>query len=47
MGRDYNVFDYALMLGAAGVLAKFAAASLGLTQTILVGFDCGDYARIA
>ncbi len=47
LGRDYNVFDYGLMLGAAGLLAKFAAARLGLTETILVGFDCSDYARVA
>lgn len=30
LGADYNVFDYGLMLGAAGTLAKFAARELEL-----------------
>jgi hypothetical protein len=47
LGRDYNVFDYGLMLGAAGLLAKFAAQRLDFRQAILVGFDCGDFARFA
>jgi hypothetical protein len=45
LGADYNVFDYGLMLGAAGTLAKFAARELQLPQAIMVGFDCGDAAR--
>jgi hypothetical protein len=47
LDRDYNVFDYALMLGAAGALAKFAARRLELPHVIMVGFDCGDAARFA
>jgi hypothetical protein len=45
LGADYNVFDYGLMLGAAGALAKFAARELQLPHAIMVGFDCGDAAR--
>ncbi|HJR66290.1 MAG TPA: hypothetical protein VJ802_07650 [Gemmatimonadaceae bacterium] len=45
LGADYNVFDYGLMLGAAGILAKFAARELKLPHAIMVGFDCGDAAR--
>ena len=45
LGADYNVFDYGLMLGAAGTLAKFAARELQLPHAIMVGFDCGDAVR--
>jgi hypothetical protein len=47
LGPDYNVFDYGLMLGAAGVLAKFAAHELTLPYPIMVGFDSGDFGRFA
>jgi OPT oligopeptide transporter protein len=47
LGPDYNVFDYGLMLGAAGTLAKFAVRRLQLSHAIMVGFDCGDSARFA
>jgi len=43
----FSVFDYALMFGAAATLSRFAARSLGITLPIYVGFDSGDFARIA
>ena len=43
----FSVFDYAVMFGAAATLSRFAALSLGIERPIYVGFDSGDYARIA
>src|SRR5262245_10569598 len=43
----FSVFDYAVMFGAAATLSRFAARSLGITVPIYVGFDSGDFARIA
>jgi hypothetical protein len=45
-GEDYNSYDYALMFGAAAILAKFAMRELGLKETLLVGFDSGDRAVV-
>lgn len=45
-GEDYNSYDYALMFGAAAILAEFAMRELGLNQTLLVGFDSGDRAVV-
>ena len=50
IGRNspkFCVFDYAVMFGAAATLSRFAAQSLGITLPIYVGFDSGDFARIA
>jgi hypothetical protein len=47
LGHDRNVFDYGLMLGAAGILAKFSARALRLDGAVIVGFDGGDYAQVA
>jgi len=47
LGPHYTVFEYGLMLGAAGVLAKFAAHELKLPYPIMVGFDSGDFGRFA
>jgi len=46
-GDDYNFYDYALMFGAAALLAKFAMRELRLDHTLLVGFDSGDVALVA
>ena len=39
-------FSYALIWGAAGILAKYSAQRLGLRQHLLVGFDSGDVERV-
>jgi len=39
----YDFFDYAMMFGAAAMLAKFALRELGITKTLVVGFDSGDH----
>jgi hypothetical protein len=47
---DHNqlaVFDYAVRFGAAAVVSKFAALSLGLRLPVYVGFDSGDFACVA
>jgi hypothetical protein len=41
-GDDYNFYDYALMFGAAAVLAKFSLQRLALEYPLIVGFDSGD-----
>ncbi len=41
-----ELFDYAVMFGAAALLTKFAALSLGVRLPIYLGFDSGDFARI-
>lgn len=41
-GPDYNFFDYALMLAAASILAKFVLRKEGITKHLIVGFDSGD-----
>ncbi|HEY8310485.1 MAG TPA: hypothetical protein VIG47_08010 [Gemmatimonadaceae bacterium] len=46
-GGDYEFYDYALMFGAAAVLAKFAVRELGLPYAVVVGFDSGDIVRVA
>ena len=46
-GGDYPFYDYALMFGAAAMLAKFALRELGLRYSLVVGFDSGDIVRIA
>lgn len=43
----FSLFDYAVMFGAAATLSRFAALSLGIGLPIYVGFDSGDFARIA
>ena len=43
LGKEYLVFDYGLMFGAAGVLAKFAAREAGLSESLIVGFESGDF----
>jgi hypothetical protein len=50
IGKDspkYSVLDYAVMFGAAATLSRFVARSLGITLPIYVGFDSGDFAKIA
>jgi len=50
IGREsakFSVFDYAVMFGAAATLSRFAGLSLGISLPIYVGFDSGDFARIA
>jgi hypothetical protein len=42
-----RTLDYALMLGTAALLSRFAALSLGIKMPIYVGFDSGDFARVA
>ena len=44
--EEYLVFDYGLMFGAAGTLAKFAARDAGLPGPLMVGFDSGDFVRV-
>jgi hypothetical protein len=47
---DHNelaIFEYAVMFGAAAVVSRFAALSLGLRLPVYVGFDSGDSARVA
>jgi hypothetical protein len=41
------IFEYLLLLGAAGVLAKSAITRLGVQMPTFVGFDSGDYFRVA
>jgi hypothetical protein len=43
----YSVLVYAVMFGAAATLSRFATRSLGITLPIYVGFDSGDFAKIA
>jgi hypothetical protein len=43
----FTVFDYAVMFGCAATLSRFAALSLGFGVPVYVGFDSGDFARIA
>lgn len=38
--------DYAVMLGAAGIIAKFAIRELKLKQQTYLGFDSGDFELI-
>lgn len=45
-GEDHEFYDYALMFGAAAMLAKFAMRELGLKETLVVGFDSGDRAVV-
>lgn len=42
-----QVFDYLLTFGAAGLIAKFSSLSYGIPLPVFVGFDSGDYARVA
>ena len=45
-GGDHYFYDYALMFGAAAMLARFALHKLGLPYALVVGFDSGDIVRI-
>jgi hypothetical protein len=42
----YPFVDYAVIFGAAAVVAKFSLKSLGQIQKLIVGFDEGDYAEM-
>ncbi|HEX6802134.1 MAG TPA: hypothetical protein VF133_00510 [Terriglobales bacterium] len=42
-----QIFDYAILLGAAGVLAKSVGANIGINVPTYVGFDSGDYALVS
>ncbi len=41
-GGDYYFYDYALMFGAAAMLAKFVLRERGAPYALVVGFDSGD-----
>jgi hypothetical protein len=45
--EEFRVFDYALMFGAAATLSRFAGLALGIVLASYVGFDSGDFSRIA
>ena len=45
--EEFRELDYALMFGAAATLSRFVALALGVGLPIYVGFDSGDFARIA
>jgi hypothetical protein len=42
-----EMLDYAVMFGGAGIIAKFAIKTMGIALPVFVGFDCGDYERVA
>lgn len=42
-----QVFDYILMFGAAGLLAKFSSIAAGIQFPVFTGFDSGDFAQVA
>ena len=42
----FKVYDYAFMIGAAGLLAKHAVRELAGNRPVFVGFDSGDYLRV-
>jgi hypothetical protein len=45
--EERQLLEYALMLGTAALLSKFAALTLGIKMPVYVGFDSGDFARVA
>lgn len=47
MYPEFRVFDYAVMFGAAATLSRFATLALRVGLPTYVGFDSGDFARIA
>ncbi|MGI9090284.1 MAG: hypothetical protein ACR2GG_04165 [Gemmatimonadaceae bacterium] len=42
----YDFYDYAMMLGAAALLSRFALRRLGVVNRLVVGFDSGDVFEI-
>ena len=40
--RDYDRYDYAVMLGAACVLSLYSVRQLGMAIRVVTGFDSGD-----
>lgn len=41
-----QALEYAVTFGAASIISKFAASSVGLSLPVYVGFDSGDFARV-
>jgi hypothetical protein len=46
MPAERKTLTYAVTFGAGAVLSRFASLALQLRQSIYVGFDSGDFARI-
>jgi hypothetical protein len=43
---EFRALDYAVMFGAAALLAKFAILALTVRLAVYVGFDSGDWALV-